>query len=128
MVLAGQFVVADVFALTLRNFNNDEIKSEMLTYLNQETLNSVFLTFTNSTSFNSIIDVATAFVKAAQVFVELLSILSGTYIFLFIYQMIGGGGACCDNNDTIALFITSGLTIPYLLMLGNTIIAKIRGI
>jgi len=46
-----------------------------------------------------------------------------------MYYMLGGTIlTCCDNDDIVALFIVGGFFIPYSLMLGNMIIAKIRGI
>jgi len=129
MVFAGQFVIGDVFDLTLTNWKGDEIKSELLNSFNPTILNSTVSGWTNATRFDSVIDVATAFFTAAQIFVEFLTILSGTYIFLITYYMLGGTIlTCCDNDDIIAGFIVGGLFIPYALMLGNTIIAKIRGI
>ena len=129
MVLAGQFVIADVFGLTLTNYKGDEIESQLVDSFNVETLNTITESWINFTRFNSIIDVATSFVTAAQVFVELLTLMSGTYIFLIVYYLLGGGGAILgDNDDIIAAFIVGGLFIPYAIMLGNTIIAKIRGV
>ena len=129
MVLAGQFVIADVFGLTLTNYKGDEIESQIVNSFNVETLNTMTESWINFTRFNSITDVATSFVLAAQVFVEFLTLLSGTYIFLIVYYWLGGGGAILgDNDDIIAGFIVGGLFIPYALMLGNTIIAKIRGV
>jgi len=130
MVLAGQFVIGDVFGLTLENWKGDEIRSELLNSFNQDTLNSITTSWANVTRFNSITDVATAFFNAAQVFIELLTLFSGTYIFLILYYMLGGTivSGCCDSDDIVAGFIVGGFFIPYAIMLGNTIIAKIRGI
>jgi len=130
MVLAGQFVIADVFGLTLTNFKGEEIESQLVTSFNQQTLNSITSGWLNFTRFDSIIDVATAFVSAAKIFVEFLTLLSGTYIFLIVFYLLGGGGTAgvIDNDDIVAGFIVGGFFIPYALMLGNTIIAKIRGI
>ena len=129
MVFVGQFVIGDVFGLTLTNWKGDEIKSELLNSFNQNILNAVTGGWTNATRFDSITDVATAFFTAAQIFGEFLTLISGTYIFLIMYYMLGGTIlTCCDNDDIVALFIVGGFFIPYSLMLGNMIIAKIRGI
>lgn len=129
MTLAGQFVIGDVFGLTLSNFQGEEIKSNLLSSFNQDTFNSVAQSFTNQTQINDIIDVATAFLTAARIFGELLFILTVTYIFMIIYYLLGGDlVGNLDTTDLIAGFIASGMTIPYVLLLGNTIIAKIRGI
>jgi len=128
MIFVGQFVIGDVFDLTLTNWKGDEIKSELLNSFNQESLNLITGGWVNATRFDSIIDVITAFSKAAEIFGEFLLLLSGTHIFLITYYMLGGGGVCCDNDDVVATFIVGGFFLPYALMLGNTIIAKIRGI
>jgi len=115
----GGQLVADIFGLTLTNYNGEELKSPVITSINQNTINSVASYFTNSTNF-SITDVAGAFVSAANVLTQLLLILTGTYIFFIIWFLMGG--------DIIATFVVGAMTIPYILLLGNTILVKIRGV
>lgn len=116
--LGGQ-LVADIFGLTLTNINGEELKAPLTTAINQNVINSISIFFTNSTHF-TITDVAGAFVAAAEVLTQLLLILTGTYIFFIIWFLMGG--------DVIATFVVSAITIPYILLLGNMILVKIRGV
>jgi len=118
MALGGQ-LVADIFGLTLTNYNGAELKSPLATAINQGAINSVALYFTNSTNF-TIVDVAGAFVSAAAVLGQLLLIFTGTYFFFIIWFLMG--------SDIIATFVVGAMTIPYALLLGNMILVKIRGV
>jgi len=125
-VLAVQFLILDPYGITLTNFNGDELKNPVTTSINQFTLNATFVNFTKSDY--TIVDQAAAFLKAGGVLVQLLAIMTGTYIFQVVFLMIGGGGPCCDSSDTAAYLIVGGLFAVYWLLVGRAIIAYIRGI
>ena len=114
MTLTGQYVIGDVLGITLKNSNGVEIKSELLNTINTDTLNSVTSSIANGDY--TLVDVASAFVKAGGVLIELLSLLTGTYIFNVLY-LLG-----------IPLIAIGGMIILYVILLGRTIIALIRGI
>lgn len=113
-VLAGQFIIADVFGKTLTNYNGDEIKSNLVSIIDIDTINSI----SNSivTGNYTISDTATAFVAAGNVVVELLLLLTGTYIFNVLW-LFG-----------VPELIIVGMVILYIILLGRAIIAYIRGI
>ena len=114
MTLTGQYVIGDVLGITLKNANGVAIRSEVLNATNVNILNSVTASIANGDY--TLVDVASAFVKAGNVLVELLTLLTGTYIFKVLLLL---------GIPDIAI---GGMIILYVILLGRTIIALIRGI
>lgn len=117
-LLAGQYVVADVYGLTLRSWTGAEIKSSVLDFIDQDTLNDVTLAIANVNSTrNSTLDAVTqSFELGLTIGFELLTLLTGTYIFNFLYLM------------GVPAVMIAGMVIIYAILLGRAIIAYLRGV
>ena len=119
-LLAGQYYIADVLGLTLTSWQGTPIRSAILTYLHQDTLNTVTTNIANvNTTRNSTLDAVTqSFELGLNIGFELLTLLTGTYMFNLLYLLLG--------TDSI-LFI-AGLIAVYVILLGRAIIAYLRGV
>ena len=118
--LGIQYMLGDVLGITLTTWDGIPIKSSILSFINQGTLNTVTqnIAGVNST-YNSTLDaVENSFEIGINMGFELLTLLTGTYIFNLIYLMLGPDSA---------IFI-AGFVIIYAIMLGRTIIAYVRGV
>lgn len=117
--LGFQYVVGDVFGFTITSFEGKVIRSEILDWideagLNQVSRNIVTANFTeNTTAFNKVID---STIAAAYVGWELVTLMTGTYVFNLLY-LLG-----------IPPIFIAGMVILYIFLLGRTIIGYIRGI
>lgn len=111
-------MIGDVLGVELENYKGQVIKNDLVTAMNENTLNTVQANFTDTNY--TVVDVAAAFLKASGVLVQLLLLLTGTYIFHILWFLLGA--------DTGATLVVGGMMVLYAIMLGNTIIAKIRGI
>jgi len=117
-VLTVQFILGDVFGITLTNFEGVPLKSNILSIIdideiNLRELNIVEGNFTeNTTSFNRVEDSAVA---SAYVAWEALQLVSGTYIFqvLLLFGM----------PDILVAF----MVIVYVFLLGYFIWTAVRG-
>jgi len=116
--LIAQFMIADVFGITITNYKGDAIQSEIVTSINQAQINSIQTNIIN-TNF-TLIDTASAFIAAGNIVKELFLLLTGTYIFEIIFQFLGG--------DTPAYLVVGGMILLYVILLGRAGIAYIRGI
>lgn len=118
--LGGQYLLGDTMGITLTSWNGVPIKSSILEFLNQDTLNEVTQNIANvNSTYNSTLDaVENSFEIGINMGFELLTLLTGTYIFNLVYLMLGPDSA---------IFI-AGFVILYAIMLGRTIIAYVRGV
>ena len=129
-LLGGQYVIGDVFGIQMTNtwtdFDGDgdvdendhtPIKSHLLTIIdvdliNQQSVNIVNANYTtNSTYFDKVETGTTALFYVTW---ELITLLSGTYIFNLMYIM------------GIPLIFVSFFVILYLALLARTIIGYLR--
>ena len=118
-VLGGQYVVADVFGVTLVNMNGEPIQSHIISFINTDSLNTqtakiVAADFTENTTYYNKIETFTT--GAAYVAWELITILTGTYIFNFMYLM------------GVPLYFVAGFVFLYGILLARAIIGYVRGI
>ncbi len=117
-LIGGQWA-ADIFGLTLVNMDGVPIKSHLIGFigeseLNTRTANIVAANFTaNSTFFDKIETFTTG---AAFVAWELITLLTGTYIFYLMF-LFG-----------VPLIFVTGFVILYVLLLARAIIGLVRGI
>ena len=118
-ILAVQYALADVFGISLKNFEGADIKSNLvdiirLDELNELQANIVTANFTeNSTAFDRVED---SVVAAAFVAWELILLMTGTYVFNILI-LLG-----------IPAPIVAGLIFLYVMLLARAILAYIRGI
>lgn len=117
-VLAGQYLIGDVFGITLKNYNGDEIRTPLLDVIDQDTLNSVTLSIANANDTRD--DTLSALENAYQVGIsvgfDLVMLLTGTYIFNLLW-LLG-----------VPPIIIAGMVIIYAILLGRALIAYIRGV
>lgn len=117
--LGFQYVIGDLFGFTITNYKGDEVKSDILDWINESYLNTVSTNivtanFTeNETAFNKVID---STIAAAYVGWELVQLMTGTYVFKLLFLL-----------GVPEIFI-AGMVILYIFLLGRTIIGYIRGI
>ncbi len=119
-VIGGQYVMGDVFGVTLTNFEGVPIESSILGFINEDEINTraaniVAANYTtqNGDYYNKIETFTTS---AAYVAWELITLLTGTYIFNFLYLM------------GIPLIFVVGLVMLYVMLLARAIIGYVRGI
>ena len=117
-LLAGQYVVGDVYGVTLRAPNGEPIKSGILEFINIENVNEVTAAIANvNDTRNSTLDAVTqSFELGLTIGFELLLLMTGTYIFNFLYLM-----------GVPAIMIIPIVAI-YAILLGRAIIAYLRGV
>ena len=120
-VLAGQFLIADVFDMRLTNYKGEPIDSALYTLIRFDSLNQIadnviHTNFqgnvTEGIPFNRIIDFNVAMAYSVW---ELVTLLSGTYIF---YMLLLFG---------VPEVIILALVVPYMFLLIRTIIGILRG-
>jgi len=112
-VLGAQFVLADVFDITLRNWEGTEIKSQLLGITDVDTINTLTLNVTSTNQTTISLD---PIVAAAGIALELFLLLTGTYIFNILF-LLG-----------LPLIFVSIFVLLYLILLMRTMIAYLRGI
>lgn len=119
-LLGVQYMLGDAFGITLMSWNGVPIKSSILSFIHQDTLNSVTQNIANvNSTYNSTLDaVENSFNIGINIGFELLTLLTGTYIFNLMFLLIGP-----DSAIWIA-----GFVVLYAIMLGRTIIAYVRGV
>lgn len=111
-ILIAQYIFADVFGITMRNHEGEEIQSQIVALINVNDLN----TFTNAiitSDFSNIIQNVTT---VAAVTWELLQILTGTYIFGIL------------NALGVPLIAITPMLILYVFLLVRLIIGYVRGL
>ena len=119
-LLAGQYFLGDVLGITLTAWDGTEIKSGILDFLDQDALNEVTesIAQVNTTRNNTLDAVTQSFELGLTIGFELLTLLTGTYMFNLLYLLIGP-----DSGIFIA-----GLIAVYAILLGRAIIAYLRGV
>lgn len=118
MTLAGQYLIGDVFGLTLRNPDGVEIRSNLLAILDPDELNQITAAMAGAESQtnSTLAPIENAFNIGLFVGWELLTILTGTYIFNFLLLM------------GVPSIVIGGMLLVYFIMVGRTIIALVRGV
>lgn len=117
-LLAGQYVVGDVYGITLRSWTGAEIKSDILSFIHQDTLNEVTsaIANVNSTRNNTLDSVTQSFELGLTIGFELFLLLTGIYIFDFLILM------------GVPVIFVGPMIMLYLILLGRAIIAYLRGV
>lgn len=116
--LGAQYFYGDFTGQTMVNFQGVEMKSAILDAIGTGTINQVTTNIINinSTTNSTITGIERAFTLGYQIFLELFTILTGTYIFLFLYWLLGPESA----------IIIGGFVVIYVLMLAWSFSSKIR--
>lgn len=111
-LLGGQFIM-DTFGITMTNTEGVEIRSSLLSIVDTDEINAVTgeLTSVNGTEAG-----ADPFGVAAILTVELLQLMTGTYIFNILFLF-----------GVPAIFVY-GMVVLYALLLFRALIAYLRGI
>ena len=111
-LLGGQYVM-DVFGITMTNYDGVEIRSSLLAIVDTDEINTVTgqLTSVNGTEAGE-----DPFGVAAVLTVELLQLMTGTYIFNLLFLF-----------GVPAIFVY-GMVVLYALLLFRALIAYLRGI
>lgn len=119
-VLAGQYVLADSFGMTLRGPGGEALESPVLDLIRQQEINDVTASIVAGTYTDSegevhdrIIDFN---ISAAYVAWELVQLLSGTYVFNLLV-LFG-----------VPPILVTGIVTIYLILLARTIIGLLRGL
>ena len=119
-LLAGQYFIGDVLGITLTNWQGVQIKSAILEFINQDTVNDVTSNIANiNNTRNSTLDAVTqSFELGLNIGFELITLITGTYIFNLLYLLLGTGSE---------IFI-AGFVAIYAILLGRALIAYLRGV
>lgn len=112
-ILSIQWAVADVFGITLTNFEGTPIKSNLLAALKVENLNLSEKTITNINKTSAVIN---PLPTAAEVAWELIQLVTGTYIFNILY-LLG-----------VPAIAVAGLVGIYFLLVARAFFGYLRGI
>lgn len=117
-MLGVQFIVADVFHRQMTDFNGIPIKNVLITGVGQTTLNTIETnaTCTTSTCHNNATNPITYLVFAAQYAWMIFMLISGLYIFQFLFQL------------GVPLIFMFGFIAIYLFLLVRSMMGWIRGI
>ena len=112
-VLGAQYVLADVFYITLANHEGVEIKSNLLDVIDEDNINTVT---GNLNTLNQTTIETNPITGAAELVWDVLTLLTGTYIFNFLFLM------------GVPPIIIAPMVIIYAILLFRTLIAYLRGI
>lgn len=112
-LLGVQYTLADVFGITLTNWEGVEIKSTVLSMvdidaLNQNTLNVIN---TNETTIKT-----DPIIGAANITWELFQLLTGTYIFNILFLF------------SVPIVFVGGFVFIYVILLVRALIGYLRGV
>ncbi len=116
--IVAQYVAADVFGITIKNFDGIPISSNILSILdiddiNLRTTNIITANFTeNTTSFNRVEDPE---ISSAFVAWEVIQLITGTYIFQLLI-LFG-----------VPTIMVTGMVIVYVVLLAYFIWTAVRG-
>jgi hypothetical protein len=118
-VLGAQYVLADVLGVTLTSYEGVVIKSHIISFIdedfvNQQTSNIVDANYTGNSTFYDKVETSTT--AAAYIGWEIALLLSGTYIFNFMYLM------------GIPLYFVVIFAVIYIFLMARAIIGYIRGV
>ena len=117
-ILGAQYVLGDVYHVTLTNLDGVPLQPAILETIDTDTINTITTNIATATdSENSTLDAITnAFQLGYNVGKEILLLLTGTYIFNIMY-LFG-----------IPTIIIAGFVGLYMFCVGRTLIAYIRGV
>lgn len=115
-VLVAQYIWADVVGITLTSFSGVPIKSAVLEFINTGTINSISsdIINANSTTNSTIVGIERAFTVGYKVGWDIVTLLTGTYIFNFLYMM------------GVPVLLIAGMVVIYVLLLARAITSYIR--
>lgn len=114
-LIGVQYTLADVFGITLTNFEGVELTSNLLSIINEDAFNTQTGQLNN---LNQTAIEADPIAEAATFVYELFQILTGTYIFNVLALMI---------PSSAHIFIV-GMVAIYAIMMFRTLIAYLRGV
>ena len=102
----------------MTNFQGVEIKPAVLQYINTDTLNSISTDIINANSTTSAIitGIERAFTVGFKVGWDLITLLTGTYIFNFLYVLLG----------PVSLLLAAPIVTIYVFLLGRAIMSYVR--
>ena len=111
--LGIQFVLGDVFGVTMTNYEGAEIRSNLLDIVDEPNINNVT---GNLNSLNQTTIENNPVTGAAELVWDVLTLLTGTYIFN-VLSLLG-----------VPDIIIAGMVVIYAIMLFRTLVAYLRGI
>ena len=126
-LVASQYWFADVMGMTLTGYGGVEVRNSAIDILDMANLNAATANIQNATdaenaTLSSIDNAFQIGYNVAKILIgnplDVATLLTGTYIFNFIYLM--GGPA--------TLIIIVPMVAVYAIMLGRTLIAYVRGV
>ena len=112
-MIAGQYMLGDVFGVTMVNFEGIEVRSNLLDVIDEGNLNSVT---GNLNSLNQTTITDNPIVAAGGLVWDIVTLLTGTYIFNMLLFF-----------GVPPIFI-GGMVVIYSLMLFRTLIGYLRGV
>ena len=118
-VLVGQYVIGDIFEMTLTNYKGEPIRSELIALVNFDAINRASENIIESkddhgnNSFDRVLEFN---VGMAYAVFEFITILSGTYIFYFMFLM------------GLPLPFVMIFVVPYTILFIRTFVGLLRGI
>ena len=112
-LLGAQYIWADVFHITMTDFNGNNLKNNLLTDIHTTTLNTI----TNSTLQTNPASIpANVIGITGSIMWDLVLLVTGTYIFDLLYQL------------GVPLIFVMGFVAVYAFLLIRSIAGWIRGI
>ena len=111
-ILTAQFVFADVFGVTLTNYNGVPIKTNLISITNIANINTSEQNITSTSRASIVSNPVTA---AAGIAWELILLITGTYVFNILY-LLG-----------VPVILIMGLVALYFMLLARAILGYIRG-
>lgn len=111
-ILTAQFVFADVFGVTLTNYNGVPIKTNLISITNIANINTSEQNITSTSRASIVSNPVTA---AAGIAWELILLITGTYVFNVLY-LLG-----------VPVILIMGLVALYFMLLARAILGYIRG-
>ena len=122
-LLGTQYIVADVFHVQMTDFNGNPIKNVLITGVGQQsngqsTLNAIYTnsTCTTPTCQNKAESATTYLLVAATYAWNIFMLISGLYVFQFLYQL------------GVPIIFMMGFIALYLFFLVRSMMGWIRGI
>ena len=112
-LLAGQYVVGDVFGLAITDVNGNELKTPLLALIDVDSLNTITSDVTGLNQTEAVADPVTA---GAQIALSIFQLLTGTYIFN-VLTFFG-----------VPTIFIAGMALLYVILVIRALIAYIRGI
>ena len=118
-VFGMQYVLGDVLGIEITNFRGEPVRPTLLKIIDQDEVNKITVDIVtgdyrdNQTAYDKVENYGVA---AAFVAWELVQLLSGTYIFGFMYVM------------GIPLIFITFIVILYFALLARAIVGYIRGV